>query len=48
MATYLATCQIGRYAVVEQDGPVPLRGRRARPTSRGDGFDAAFGAPAGR
>jgi len=42
MATYLATCQIGRYAVIEQDGPVPLR--VAAPTDvAGDGFDATFG-----
>ena len=41
MATYLATCQIGRYAVIEQDGPVPLR--VVAPTDvAGDGFDATF------
>ncbi len=42
MATYLATCQIGRYAVTEQDGPVPLR--VVAPTDvAGDGFEATFG-----
>ena len=41
MATYLATCQIGRYAVIEQDGPVPMR--VVAPTDvAGDGFDATF------
>jgi aminopeptidase N len=43
MASYLATCQIGRYAVIEQDGPVPLR--VVAPTDvDGEGLDAAFGA----
>ena len=42
MATYLATCQIGRYTVIEQDGPVPLR-VLAPDDVAGDGFDAGFG-----
>ena len=49
MATYLATCQIGRYAVIEQDGPVPMRvvaptdvaGRRLRRHVRAPAGDDA-------
>jgi len=42
MATYLATCQIGRYAVIDQDGPVPMR-IVAPEDIEDEGFDAAFG-----
>lgn len=42
MATYLATCQIGRYCVLDQEATVPMR-VVAPPSVRGAGFDAAFG-----
>lgn len=43
MATYLATVQIGRYEVLEQDGaPVPVRVVAPADRPR-DGYEAAFG-----
>ncbi len=41
MATYLATVQIGRYAVRELDASVPMLA--AVPADAGSGFDDAFG-----
>jgi aminopeptidase N len=41
MATYLATAQIGRYSVLDQPGPVPLR--VVGPDVAGPDFDASFG-----
>jgi aminopeptidase N len=42
MATYLATLQVGRYTVVEQESAVPMR-VVAPATVAGPAFDAGFG-----
>ncbi len=42
MATYLATCQIGRYAIIDQDSSVPMRVFAPTDVDE-DGFDATFG-----
>ena len=49
MATYLATVQIGRYAVERQPGGATSRCALVAPPARMPaGYDAAFGRPAAR